>query len=158
MKKVRILCSAIVAKQAALSNWTVQKVSHKAAGAHCGRQKCFCLSINAQPLGIQNTCLHVSLCQNWPIGHLLCLKSIDPCELVHLPCSSAKNQVLLAGQAASDKDLQDADGDKAYEDYEPMLLQQHAQRPHLTFPTFDAAMDEFFSKVRFCPNIACSAM
>ncbi|KAK9797102.1 hypothetical protein WJX73_010610 [Symbiochloris irregularis] len=37
--------------------------------------------------------------------------------------------------------------DRAYEDYEPMIMQQHSERLHLTFPTFDEAMDEFYSKV-----------
>lgn len=31
--------------------------------------------------------------------------------------------------------------------FEPLELAQHAGRPALRFPTFDAALDEYFSKV-----------
>ena len=34
-----------------------------------------------------------------------------------------------------------------YEEFSPLILNQHANRNFLTFTTFDAAMDEFFSKV-----------
>ena len=35
-----------------------------------------------------------------------------------------------------------------YEDFEPLLLRQHQHKPALHFPTFDAALEEFFGKVR----------
>lgn len=34
-----------------------------------------------------------------------------------------------------------------YSEFEPMVWAQNASRPMRTFPTFDAAMDEFYSKV-----------
>lgn len=35
-----------------------------------------------------------------------------------------------------------------YDEFEALPLAQHAARPHRKFDTFDAALDEFFSKVR----------
>ncbi len=35
-----------------------------------------------------------------------------------------------------------------YEEYDPIVLRQRQGRPVLQFPTFDAALDEFYSKVR----------
>ena len=60
---------------------------------------------------------------------------------------------LLTEQAAAARLTDEQNGgsdpeDRAYEDYEPMIMQQHSERLHLTFPTFDEAMDEFYSKVR----------
>lgn len=34
-----------------------------------------------------------------------------------------------------------------YVEFEPFLLHQHKQQHHIQFETFDAALDEFFSKV-----------
>lgn len=42
---------------------------------------------------------------------------------------------------------------RRYEDFDPLLTQQNANRPHLHFDTFDGALDEFFSKV--CPSERC---
>ena len=68
-----------------------------------------------------------------------------------------------AGGAGKGQSLQQppaddaAEEDKVYEDFDPLLMQQHAVRSHMQFDTFDAAVDEFFSKVwiwecgAFCP-------
>lgn len=37
-----------------------------------------------------------------------------------------------------------------YSEFEPLAWAQNAGRPVKEFPTFDAALDEFFSKVRAC--------
>jgi len=34
-----------------------------------------------------------------------------------------------------------------FDDFMPILFLQYANRPHLTFPTFDEAIDEYFSKI-----------
>ena len=39
------------------------------------------------------------------------------------------------------------EGAAVYEDFEPLLLRQHQHKPALHFPTFDAALEEFFGKV-----------
>lgn len=39
-----------------------------------------------------------------------------------------------------------AGAQQAYEEFEPVLLRQHAGRPSLAFATFDAALSEFFGK------------
>ncbi|KAK9837244.1 hypothetical protein WJX81_001363 [Elliptochloris bilobata] len=41
----------------------------------------------------------------------------------------------------------DGEEDVIYEGFEPLELAQHAKRPMLRLPTFDAALDEYFSKV-----------
>ncbi|KAL4420985.1 hypothetical protein ABPG77_001304 [Micractinium sp. CCAP 211/92] len=35
-----------------------------------------------------------------------------------------------------------------YDDFEPLLMAQHAHKPALSFPTFDAAVAEFFGKIQ----------
>lgn len=43
-----------------------------------------------------------------------------------------------------------------YEDFDPLLLDQKAALPFLEFTSFDAALDEFFSKVRRLFNFSAS--
>ena len=43
---------------------------------------------------------------------------------------------------------EEAGAEAAYDSYDPLLLQQHRQGHVQEFPTFDAALDEFYNKVR----------
>ena len=45
-----------------------------------------------------------------------------------------------------------------YESYDPLRLQQNEGRELLPFPTFDAALDEFYAKVRAHSPPSTSAM
>ena len=50
---------------------------------------------------------------------------------------------------AADAKPQDALPEGAsYEEYDPLLLKQNEGLGYLEFPTYDAALDEFFAKVR----------
>lgn len=69
---------------------------------------------------------------------------------------SRKKRAAAAEAAAAAGDQQPtapaapADADEeglVYDEFEPLALAQHAARPSRKFETFDAALDEFFSKV-----------
>lgn len=51
------------------------------------------------------------------------------------------------GKDAADKAAADKAAAAVYEQFEPLLMRQHAHKPALEFPTFDAAVAEFFGKV-----------
>lgn len=55
-----------------------------------------------------------------------------------------------SGDGAAEGDAQAAQQAAAqqatYEEFEPVLLAQHAHKPALSFPTFDAALAEFFGR------------
>lgn len=40
------------------------------------------------------------------------------------------------------------DASLVYDSFEPLVLQQNADLETLSFPTFDAALDEFYAKVK----------
>ena len=44
---------------------------------------------------------------------------------------------------------EEAGEEAAYDSYDPLLLEQHKLGHVREFPTFDAALDEFYNKVRF---------
>ncbi|PSC75362.1 nuclear export mediator factor Nemf-like isoform X1 [Micractinium conductrix] len=51
------------------------------------------------------------------------------------------------GKDAADKAAADKAAAAVYEQFEPLLMRQHAHKPALEFPTFDAAVAEFFGKI-----------
>ena len=52
-----------------------------------------------------------------------------------------------AAKAAGLPAVEEDEADLVYDDYEPLQLLQQRGRPSRAFPTFDAALDEFYSKV-----------
>lgn len=52
-----------------------------------------------------------------------------------------------AAKAAEAAAAPEDEADLVYDDYEPLQLVQQEGRPSRPFPTFDAALDEFYSKV-----------
>ncbi len=57
--------------------------------------------------------------------------------------AAAAEAAKAAGQPAVEED----EADLVYDDYEPLQLLQQQGRPSRAFATFDAALDEFYSKV-----------
>lgn len=55
-----------------------------------------------------------------------------------------------AAKAAEAAAAPEDEADLVYDDYEPLQLLQQEGRPTRPFPTFDAALDEFYSKVSAC--------
>ena len=43
-----------------------------------------------------------------------------------------------------------------YDDFDPLLLQQKGDKPLIEFETFDAALDEFYSKVQLRTTTSAS--
>lgn len=62
--------------------------------------------------------------------------------------TAAKQQQQEQQQQAEGPEQQEGrrDGAAVYEEFEPLLMAQHAHKPALSFPTFDAAVAEFFGK------------
>lgn len=75
---------------------------------------------------------------------MACLSgSLSTCPVCHAADGSAV--------PAADAKPQDALPEGAsYEEYDPLLLKQNEGLGYLEFPTYDAALDEFFAKVRLC--------
>jgi len=61
--------------------------------------------------------------------------------------SNPPQGLILTKERSSKQDRQNQDDESAiYTEFEPFLLRQHRDHPHIQFETFDAALDEFFSK------------
>ena len=69
--------------------------------------------------------------------------------------SEAKDAAASSQEAAPEGADRKLDDGLVYESYDPLRLQQNKGRELLPFPTFDAALDEFYAKVRITsPNDA----
>ena len=64
-----------------------------------------------------------------------------------------KKEETEGDEGADDEKKEDASSpamphsDKIFEEFQPHLLMQHAGRPHIRYPTFSSAVDEFFSLI-----------
>ena len=73
-------------------------------------------------------------------------------------CTSGPACHAAGGSAAPAADAKPQDAlpeGASYEEYDPLLLKQNEGLGYLEFPTYNAALDEFFAKVRLC---ICSSL
>lgn len=64
----------------------------------------------------------------------------------------AKTQGPLHGNGTVPEGTEKA-AEVMYEEYDPLVLRQREASPVLEFPTFDDALDEFYSKVPLCAAV-----
>lgn len=115
------------------------------AGLESGR------SPAAQPLSGDERAALVSSVRSWEAWLDACEDSSEPPGgyILTKPGTGGQQAVAAAvgegGAAAGSAGAAGAAG-AVYEEFEPVLLRQHAHKPSLAFPTFDAAVAEFFGK------------
>ena len=110
----------------------------------------------AQPLGGEEGVALVGSVRAWEAWLDACEDSSEPPQGYILTKPGSGQQAAAAaapdgeaGGAAAAAGAAGAAGAAAgavYEEFEPVLLRQHAHKPALAFPTFDAALGEFFGK------------
>lgn len=101
----------------------------------------------AQPLSGEERAALVGSVRSWEAWLDDCEDSSEPPGGYILTKPGAAGQQAAAG-AAGEAGAAGAAGTAGgvYEEFEPVLLRQHAHKPSLAFPTFDAAVAEFFGK------------
>ena len=120
------LCSLQGHNQAALPCGPVQLMSCVQRGSSC--LVCCDVDVSSMPVDGRSARPH--------IGGLL-----SSCPVCHAADGSAA--------PAADAKPQDALPEGAsYEEYDPLLLKQNEGLGYLEFPTYNAALDDFFAKVR----------
>ncbi len=97
----------------------------------------------AQPLSGEERAALVGSVRSWEAWLDACEDSSEPPGGYILTKPGTAGQQVAAG-AAGEAGAAGAAG--VYEEFEPVLLRQHAHKPSLAFPTFDAAVAEFFGK------------
>lgn len=73
------------------------------------------------------------------------------------PEAAKKQQQQQGAEPPEGQQGADAAPAAVYQEFEPLQLAQHADRPALRFPTFDAAVAEFFGKASRRAAPPCSA-
>lgn len=109
------------------------------AGLESGR------SPTAQPLSGDERAALVSSVRSWEAWLDACEDSSEPPGGYILTKSGTGGQQAAAAAGGEAGGAAGAAG-AVYEEFEPVLLRQHAHKPSLAFPTFDAAVAEFFGK------------
>lgn len=106
----------------------------------------------AQPLSSDDQAALVSSVRSWEAWLDACEDSSEPPGGYILTKPGTGGQAAAAaagaagGEACAAAGAAGTAGGAVYEEFEPVLLRQHAHKPAVAFPTFDAAVAEFFGK------------